>query len=151
MRMILAMLLALSSGCCAERALITNDWTRCPVPVPVDDNEIYLPPSTPSRVASMCREYIDQCWEWNVDLSLSNQNKPVVICNVADNVVLQPRKVRLDNIQELPIPCGGVIEFKETSLCDAIANVCDNYGLRCSFENHSVIIALPNGVQGDEK
>ncbi len=49
------------------------------------------------------------------------------------------------------IPCGGVIEFKETSLCDAIANVCDNYGLGCSFENHSVIIALPNGVQGDEK
>ena len=110
------------------------------MPVPVDDNEIYLPPSTPSRVASMCREYIDQCWEWNVDLSLSNRNKPVVICNVEDDVVLQPRKVRLDNIQELPIPCGGVIEFKETSLCDAIANVCDNYGLRCSFENHSVII-----------
>ena len=149
MRIVAVMLFALLSGCCAERAQTTNDyWTGYSVLVPVDVNSLRWPQASSSLVAAMCREYIDQCWERNIDLHLSNRDKPVVICKVPDDMELQPRNARPDSLQERLIPCDGVSDSRLTRLCDAIANVCDNYGLTCSFENNSVTIELPNGTQG---
>lgn len=144
MRIAAVILLAVSSGCCAEQVPITDDWTGYLVPVMVDVGAMRGRVVHPSYVAFMCREYIDRCWEWNMDLSFSHCSKPVVICKVSDDLVLHSRNAKNSDLQKVPIPCGGIIEVKETSLRDAIVKACDNYGLACSFGENSVVIFIDN-------
>jgi hypothetical protein len=144
MRMAAVILLAVSSGCCSEQVSITDDWTGYLVPVMVDVGVMRGRVVHPSYVAFICREYIDQCWEWNMDLSFSHRSKPEVICKVSDDLVLYSRNAKNCDLQNVPIPCGGIIEVKETSLRDAIVKVCDNYGLVCSFGEYSVVISIDN-------
>ena len=143
MRIAVAILLVFFSGCCAEQVSITDDWTRYLVLAP-NDGAAMRERASSSYIVSICREYIDMCWEWNVDLSLSLRNKPVVICKVPDDVELHSRNVKINDLQTDPIPCGGIMEIKEISVRDAIVKVCDNYGLTCSFGYNSITISVDN-------
>lgn len=130
-------------GCCSVDESIPEEWSSYLVPITIDSKAGHYSEVSPSYITSICREYIDHCWEWNVELSRLRCNKPVVTCLVPDGVMVHSIDAGTRDSNKVPIiPCGGIIEIRQSSIHDAIVKFCDNYGLRCSFGHCSVTIDI---------